>query len=402
MKLNRKIRRYALVVLVTYAIVAALIGANYLVLYRTGELADLDKVVAAQQRHGGLYKGLSVGLAAYKYEGYRQRRPDIVAIGTSRAMQIRDYFFAQPFYNLGGLVHGQVQAFALWDRLLTVQPPKTVVFAVDFWTFCSRKTEFPPFQRPTGSFHDGLGDPSNPFLLTRLFAEEKLSAEDLELVFRRIFDPPQRALPRIGISTLINDGGFGADGSLFSLVAGGSIDFTPEVEDRSHFQIEALRRGEGRFLKDCRVGEENLSLLRMLGTELAEHGVELVVIAPPITRALFNAIEKVPPAKTYMTTWRRRLKEAWPRTYDFTDPKSVGTNDCEFYDGIHGGEVAYARIFRTIAETRSDEFTRLLNIENLDRIIDVGKNKVTVALGFPEKVREIELGGFKPCVSLQK
>ena len=146
MKLNRKIRIYVSVVLVAYAIVASLIGANYLVLFRTGEVADVETIVDAQQRHGGLYNGLSVGLAEYKYEGYRQRRPEIVAIGTSRAMQIRDYFFTQPFYNLGGLTQGQGQAFALWDRLLASQPPKTVIFAVDFWTFCTRKYEFPPFK----------------------------------------------------------------------------------------------------------------------------------------------------------------------------------------------------------------------------------------------------------------
>ena len=124
MKFNRHIRIYIWIALLAYMSIAALIAVNYFVLYQTGELDGLDKIVKAQQQTSGLYNGLSEGMAAYKYEGYRQRRPEIVAIGTSRAMQIRDYFFTKPFYNLGGLVQGQTQAFALLDQLILKHPPK--------------------------------------------------------------------------------------------------------------------------------------------------------------------------------------------------------------------------------------------------------------------------------------
>ena len=139
MKFNRHIRTYIWIALLAYMSIAALIAVNYYVLYQTGELDGLDKIVKAQQQTSGLYNGLSEGMAAYKYEGYRQRRPEIVAIGTSRAMQIRDYFFTKPFYNLGGLVQGQTQAFALLDQLILKHPPQTIIFAVDFWTFCTQK-----------------------------------------------------------------------------------------------------------------------------------------------------------------------------------------------------------------------------------------------------------------------
>ena len=155
MKLNRNIRTYTLVLLLAYISLAVIIVVNYFVLYRTGELDGLEKIVKAQQQTPSIYNGLSEVMAAYKYEGYRQRRPEIVAIGTSSAMQIRDYFFTKSFYNLGGLAHGQSQAFALMDQLIYKHPPKTVLFAVDFWTFCIQKSEYPPFKRPTGTFQDG-------------------------------------------------------------------------------------------------------------------------------------------------------------------------------------------------------------------------------------------------------
>ena len=397
MELNRNIRIYIAIVLFAYMIIAALIAVNYLVLYQTGELDDLEQIVKAQQQTPSLYNGLSQGLAAYKYEGYRQRRPEIVAIGTSRAMQIRDYFFTKPFYNLGGLVQGQSQTFALMDQLILKQPPKTVIFAVDFWTFCTQKKEFPPFIRPTGAFHDGQGNPSNALMLLRLFAEGRLSSEDIRQIAEHLFSPLQRALPRTGISTLLSDGGFGPDGSLFSLLSTNSIDTSSDIEARSQIQIKALNRGGGRFTPNCAVSNESLSHLAMLGTELANQGIDLIVIAPPITSALLKAVTSSPAANAYMSQWRQRLKEAWPQTYDFTDPRSIGSSDCEFYDGIHGGEVAYARIFRTLAKSGTERLKQILNVKNLDQVIAIGKNKITVALSFPPTVRAIELDGFKTC-----
>lgn len=394
--LNRRIRTYALLVLAAYGLTALLIGADYVVLYRTGELAKISEIVTDQQRRGGLYLGLAAGIAAYKYEGYQQRHPDIVAIGTSRAMQIRDYFFTQPFYNLGGLAQGQMQAFALMDRLLLRQPPKTVIFAVDFWTFCTTKEEFPPFTRPNSTFHDGLGTPDKALLIWRLFAEGTLSTEDLVRIFRGTLRPPRRVMPRTGVSTLFSDDGFGPDGSLYTLVAAGNPGPFPVADRRSDQDIDAIRCGGGRIPANCHLSEENLALIGMLGSELKRHGIRLIVIAPPVTSALFDAIRAIPAADAFMTSWRRRIEQAWPEAYDFTDPKDIGASDCEFYDGIHGGEVAYARIFRTLA-ARDKNVASLLNLENLDRVIAIGKDRITVALGLTEKARQVELGGFTTC-----
>ena len=397
MTFYRHIRIYIFVLLLAYVSIAALIMMNFSVLYFTGELDGLDKIVKAQQQTPSLYNGLSEGMAAYKYEGYRQRRPEVVAIGTSRAMQIRDYFFTKPFYNLGGLVQGQSQAFALIDQLIIKHPPKMIIFAVDFWTFCSQKKEFLPFIRPTGTFHDGQGNPSDPLLLIRLLAEGSLSSEDLKQIAVRLFNPPKRALPRTGISALLRDGGFGPDGSLYNLLSTKSTNTLSDIGARSQIQIKALNLGKGRFPPNCTVSNEGLSHLTMLGTELANQGINLIVIAPPITSALLKAVKKSPAANTYMSQWRQRLKEAWPQTYDFTDPRSIGSSDCEFYDGIHGGEVAYARIFRALAKSGPKRLKQVLNVKNLDQVIAIGKNKITVALRFPETVRAIELGGFKTC-----
>src|SRR5256885_1593842 len=108
------------------------------------------------------------GSANYKYAAYRAASPEIVAIGTSRAMQIRESFFNASFYNLGGLVQGPFQANALAERLLLREPrPKLVVFALDYWTFCGLPSERSHGAAPAEVAHDGMVSPDRYTLVYR-------------------------------------------------------------------------------------------------------------------------------------------------------------------------------------------------------------------------------------------
>lgn len=377
----------------SYLIIAGLVAVNYLVLYRTGELEDLPDIVAEQQKRDGLYNAYSIGFAAYKYETYRQRQPEIVAIGNSRSLNIRDYFFAQKFFNIGGLALNPIHAFSLMDQLLVKHPPKAVFFTVEYSTFCALKKEYPPFVRPNSTFHPGQGDPESPLLLWQLYLDDQLSNKNLSQLFQHLIKPQQPVVPRTGLGTVIVENHIGADGSLFYFEPITTLD----VKDRSRHDINVFNQNTGLKAVGCTFSERNLVMLRMLGTELAEHGIDLIVILPPSSSALMQVIEKNPDANTFLNEWRRRVKEVWPQTYDFTDPRTFGSSDCEFFDGIHGGEVVYARIFRKLAEYEPERIAPLLNLENLDHVIAIGKDKVIVALGFPENVRKHELRGILPC-----
>ncbi len=45
-------------------------------------------------------------------------------------------------------------------------------------------------------------------------------------------------------------------------------------------------------------------------------------------------------------------------------PRAFASNDCEFIDGFHGGEVTYARILRAMA----DRWPALLSYVNMERL----------------------------------
>ena len=51
-------------------------------------------------------------------------------------------------------------------------------------------------------------------------------------------------------------------------------------------------------------------------------------------------------------------------------PKNIGSFNCEFIDGFHGGDVTYAKILLALA-TQNKKLTVLLNLNYLSRIISL-------------------------------
>jgi hypothetical protein len=265
-------RRFLISLLAVYAVLLLAIGVNYAVLWRAGELESLDDIIARQRRDGAIYNGLSIAFADYKYAAYRAAAPRIVAIGTSRAMQIRQHDFLVPFYNLGGLTQGPEQANVLADRLLLRgDPPGMVIFALDFWTFCQ-----PPRQaggrRPAEatSVHDGMGEPQRQFLAYRLLLDGRFSPGDYE---RLMFSSAGAdAAGRIGLGARLGGSGFAADGSIYAA--------PPEavLDRRWHGTFQRIAAGTDQFVKDCEVSEPALDALALFVRRIEAVGGDVLLI----------------------------------------------------------------------------------------------------------------------------
>ena len=109
--------RYLLGFLAPIVLLGIVLLLNKAALDNAGEFADISRIVAAQRADEGLYNGLVHSVQAYKYETYRQANPKIVALGSSRSLQVRDYFFNGDFYNLGGVSADPLRIFNIMDTL---------------------------------------------------------------------------------------------------------------------------------------------------------------------------------------------------------------------------------------------------------------------------------------------
>ena len=80
----------------------------------------------------------------------------------------------------------------------------------------------------------------------------------------------------------------------------------------------------------------------------------------------------------YLDDLHRRIQDLGDVGFDFFDPNSIGTNECEYMDGIHGGPVMWARILRQIADKSDDKVKALIDTATINTTIERYAGRVTI------------------------
>lgn len=126
----------------TLAVLAIVPALNYLVILRSGEMTPLPDLVREQQRSGAVYgTGLHDVRGEHPLEIARQRRPEIVVLGSSRALDQRQEFFTRPFTCACGLLDSIDDAETYVEAFLKVVRPQLVLLSLDFWWFTTRQPQ---------------------------------------------------------------------------------------------------------------------------------------------------------------------------------------------------------------------------------------------------------------------
>jgi hypothetical protein len=120
--------------------------------------------------------------------------------------------------------------------------------------------------------------------------------------------------------------------------------------------------------------------LQHIAATLRSEGVEVRFVMPPIAGAVLRAM-RAGGGTSLLETLRDRLSSGDYAFYDFTDGTALGSPDCEFVDGLHGGFVTYLRMLRTMApDLESVPSLRGLvqPVAELDRLIATNSGRATL------------------------
>ncbi|MBF0625421.1 MAG: hypothetical protein HQL82_11525 [Magnetococcales bacterium] len=343
-----------------------MMAVNWLLLWRAGE-TDLATIAQRQVASQGMANLLSVPFFDYKRALYLIRKPEITALGSSRSLQIRQYFFTRPFYNMGGGSKELDDAFAMADELLLEHPPKLIVQALDIWTFWSDRPVLPSqAQRPRG-LRVARGSPINPLLLpTSMLFNGTLT---WPAAARILAGAPHQPLPTFGIHALVNGSGFADDGSSHYL---GRLEeaLLDGPDQRFRGTLEKLGQPGSQLLpaSSPHVNHREIRLLRMFIDEMAAHHITVMPVLVPLPPLTYDRALAMP-EHAYIDQARAVLAREIPELLDLLDGRRAGSNNCEFYDGTHGGEITYARIALKIAATRPD-LAHFIAVERLQQVVE--------------------------------
>lgn len=363
----------------TFLLPFILIGlALEFALWKTGDLWSPHYALNQQQQstNESIYgpRFFSDQFNIYKLSGIRSRHPAILAIGSSRVMQIRDIMFhpkENDFYNGGGLLKNafDLEAFAAMLIRKELPLPKVLIVGIDPWwlrtnygntTWLNDSDERFSFAGHIEAFRQILKNGA----FKKVIAANSASKS------------PHFGYEAIGTFARIDGTGFRKDGSsLYPPKVFLEFLESPKYVDReSPTIIDRIQMARREFALPAIIDEKRVNLIMDALTLIQRKGVEVVAFMPPFSTESFEALE----ASQSLRPWWNYYKNEFPKLLEnhniavvqVSHPVQFNLNDTYMFDGWHPSEVYIAHLIRSMIEMApSSGYLKNAKIENLSALI---------------------------------
>jgi hypothetical protein len=296
----------------------------------------------------------------YQLQETRIRKPEVIALGTSRVGVFRDEFFTKDtlFYNDTGIADG-LSLNRYFIEALGNDSPKVIIVGMDQFFFKPDNAKNNIVNRPNSllTLHHWYSPFFEVFFLQGGWWKMYYDYFQGKFTLTQVFSSPNDTVHRIGLRALINNDGFLADGSNYF---GGVIQHSSD----SHIQegIATLAESITDTYGDEYGEEISSEALREVQAFLAaahERDITVIGFIPPLAPSTYTALKNHPEA-SYATSFNTLgpilsdlYKEYGYDFYDFTNIASIGGTDAEMVESKHGSEKMYLRMFITMGERSS-------------------------------------------------
>jgi hypothetical protein len=327
-------------------------------LYLAGEFMSDAEVVERQLSGANCIYGSAVHKMGFNYKAHlvESARPEVVIMGSSRVMQIRGSFFEAVAVNAGGAMRSVNEGARLVAKLVD-SGPALVLIGVDIWWFNER------YQSPSTDTEPEPG-----------MRMPKLS--DAVSVYEWLYEGK---IPASGMLNTVLSGacdigvaghqktGFGPDGSYYytNIIAGARESDDVRFQDT----LSRIEQGNRRFQYARSASDQHVENFVAILERLRQAGMHTIVYFPPFASTVNRRMNELGENYAYIDDLKRKLRRRGVSFYDYTDASVVGSGDCEFIDGFHGGEVTNARILSDIA-LRDSVLAAYVRQEYLQTVIE--------------------------------
>lgn len=320
-------------------IILALFSASWLVLSRAGEFLPAAVLAQKQIEKGGIYNSaLYQRTFRYKLALYKDTKPDVIVLGSSRVLQFSQESFHQKFLNMGS-ISGLDELATQIKEILQLGKPKTIVLGLDYWWFNDAYIEaylIPQNNRHLDRIRPTIGLLSKPFIW--LVNGQIKAGDTIKLL--------DKGSDNIGVYARLRRDGYSSDGSYaYTSIINGS---KPSDDPQFAGTISRAAKKDKYFSFAQNVPENRWKKLQGITSLLQENGIQIILVMPPFPSPVLQILSSND-EYGYITRLRARLRETGLPFYDFHDPATFGANSCEFIDGLHGGPVVYRRMANAMA-----------------------------------------------------
>jgi len=280
------------------------------------------------------------------------RRPDVIILGSSRALQIRSTGFGDKVVFNHGVTNGNLEdAIAIYELYHTQQlTPTVVLLNLDPWLLdhSHSTTAWQALQSDyeTAARRMGLKSSVSP---GSWFADQQ---KYLELISPAYF---QQSITMLGRTILLHQTNdyivtTTTQGDQMIRLADGSLVYNGAVRLRSDEAVRAAAQSDALTHPVAYLDAERQSLLVTFITALQADGVELVFMLSPFHPLVYETWEAadyttVRDAQSYYEALAHDYHIALIGSYN---PADVDCGEAEFYDGLHPREACLQKILATL------------------------------------------------------
>ena len=362
--------RYLKVLLTLSAIMIFPLFSSILFIMNSGEMLSSKEIVDIQLKKKNELCIVGTGFRdnsnAYYKALFTKVKPKIVSLGSSRVMQFRSAFFDKSFINLGVMGNLEEGMYFI-DNVIQESPPDIVIIGLDVWWFNEN------FISPNV---DVIIDPSLYDINHRnlIYSTKEITSVyqwirgkkiTLNEFFNGMIGRDSNSCG-IGVRGIYDRSGFGPDGSQYytSMVTG-----QKHAEDPFFSNSKTrIKEGRDRFQYGRIAHSKYINMLEKILSTLHNKDIETIIFFPPFAEAVNNAMDMIGGKYQYIDDLKAKLKELGIYYYDFTNARLLGSDDCEFIDGFHGGDLTYAKILKYIYD-KDPSIREYINISYLERVI---------------------------------
>lgn len=364
-----KYKKFVLSYFMILLIFGLLLAGIFYYLSRIFEHNSFESIVKRQLNHNSIYgTALNENVFGYKLELVKQTKPKIIALGSSRVLQLREKFFRDSFVSAGNAMNTLKEGRLFLEEVLKFYKPDIVILGLDIWWF---NALYPNYE--TGEYFNITGTNIN---MTKILDTAK-HIYDQQLPFQYLLDNhfianPYSNLDSLGLNAIYNSRGFFKDGSYIY----GEI-FKDEKDKDANFTDTLLlvTQGISRFAYASHIDVKRMQDLFDILNLLRKHNIQVVIFIPPLAPSVYKAMQDKQEKYAYIDELFMTLQNNQIYFFNYHNPAVLKDDDCEFLDGFHGGDVFYARILADMAQN-NEILQPYVNIPYLTELIHTHKGRV--------------------------
>lgn len=330
-------------------------------LIKSGEIINPDVLIKSQIKEKKI-----LGMAYSYPTGYIKlqntliKKPEVLALGSSRIMNFRSFFFnaESNFYNAGGAIQS-VDGFNLFLNKLS-EYPKVIIINIDQFWFN------PNFNDPTG-FVDLTNSYSALDILMDSFKRVYYGLLSGKINLEKINDSENN----IGMNAIMYGDGFRDDGSYqYSKI----ISSPKEAEDYLFSDtFDRIEKGNRRFEYGNIVSQKNIEELNKFLKICEDKNIHVLAFLAPFAPSVWDKLVLKESNYEYIFKLDSELSQVFKNYrhnfFNFEDISSIGITDLEVIDGFHVSDKASLKMIIEMCKTDTS-LLQYCDIEKMSELLN--------------------------------